>query len=406
MPSCYRGGMASPKFAVNKRAARRIAAGHPWVFANELDVPARELPVGGTVDITAPDGRFLGRGYANPKALIAVRICTRDKGQHLHLPGFWAARIREAIAWRAQIYPGSVDHRLIHGEADGIPGLYLDRFGDVVSAHVTTLGIEQRLPVILEALRDALPELTSGVLRNDDHARTLEGLPTGRGTWFGDPPEHVEISEGGVRFRVAPLGGQHSGHAFRQRANRAFAASLAKGRSVLDVYAGSGAWGLHALRAGAESVMFIDKNLEACEATEANVALNGFEGQVDILKDEARRALIAMVGQGDRFGMVILDPPPFAKSKKASSSALKGYREINAVAMQLILPGGLLFTTSRSQHIFEDRFLGVIHEAAKGTGKRLKLIRRGDPSADHPLPSGMPELRGLKCLGFQVLPEV
>jgi len=175
---------------------------------------------------------------------------------------------------------------------------------------------------------------------------------------------------------------------------------------VLDVYCGSGGWGLHALHGGAESVMFIDKNLEACEATEANVSLGGFDGQVDILKDEARRALISMVGQGDRFGMVILDPPPFAKNKKASGAALKGYREINAVAMQLILPGGLLFTTSRSQHIFEDRFLASIHEAARGTGKRLKMILRGDPAPDHPLPSGMPSLRGLKCLGFQVLPEV
>lgn len=401
-----RGGMAHPRFSVHKRAARRILDGHPWVFGNELEVPAKELPVGGTVDITAPDGRFLGRGYANPQSLIAVRLCSRSKAQHIDLPGFWAARIREAVELRTAILPGATAYRLIYGESDGMPGFILDRFGDIVAAQVTTLGMEQRLPLILEALRDVLPTLTGGVLRNDVRVRTLEGLEPGRGVWFGDVPETVDIDEEGVRYTIEPHRGQNTGHFFDQRLNRRFAAPLCAGKSVLDVYANTGGWGLHALVAGAERVMFIDKSTDACAAIERNAALNGAADRVDIVNDEARRALIALVAQGARYGCVVLDPPAFARTKKAAGPGLKGYQEINALGMQLVNPGGFLFTSSCSHHIFEDRFLAVINEAAQQTGKRLKLIRRGEQSPDHPVLPAMPETRYLKSYAFQVLQQI
>jgi len=398
--------MAPTKFAVHKRAARRISSGHPWVFANELTVPARELPEGGTVDVTAPDGRFLGRGYANPKALIAVRLCTRDKGQHIDLPGFWAARLREAVELRERLFPGSTAYRLVHGESDGVPGLILDRHGDVVVAQVSTLGMEQRLPAVLQALRDVLPQLTSGVLRNDHRARELESLPSVRETWFGDPPESVIIDEDGLRQHVHPLGHERTGHYYDQRTNRAIAASFAADRSVLDVYAGTGTWGLRALHHGARKVTFIDKTDSACQAIADNAELIGAAEQVDIVCDEARRTLIAMVGEGLRFDLVVLDPPPFARSKKAAGSGLKGLREINALAMQLVSPGGILCTTSRSRHIFEDRFQDAVAQAATGTGKRLRVLHRGEQSPDHPVLLGMSESRYLKHLCVQVLPEV
>jgi 23S rRNA (cytosine1962-C5)-methyltransferase len=397
--------MAHPRFSVHKRAARRILDGHPWVFGNELDTPARELPPGGTVDIAGPDGRVLGKGYANPNSLIAVRLCSRSKTQHIDLPGFWAARLREALELRTALLPGATAYRLVNGESDGMPGLVLDRLGDVVVAQVSTLGMEQRLPLVLEALPDVLP-LSGGLLRNDTRLRDLEGLAQGVEVWFGEVPDTVEIDEDGVRFAVAPRTGEGTGHSFDQRMNRRFAASLCAGRTVLDVYAGTGAWGLHALVAGAEHVHFVDKSGPASAAIAHNAELNGVEAKVDIVNDEARRTLMAMVSQGARYDAVVLDPPPFAKTKKAAGSGLKGYQEINALAMQLVQPGGFVFTSSCSHHVFEDRFLTAINEAAQETGKRLKLIRRGEQAPDHPILPAMPETRTLKSFAFQVLQQI
>ena len=398
--------MAPPKFSVHKRAAKRISAGHPWVFSNELNVPARDLPEGGTVDVTAPDGRFLGRGYANPGALIAVRLCTRAKTQHIDLPGFWASRLRDAVELRRALYPGSTAYRLVHGESDGMPGLVLDRLGDTVVASVSTLGMEQRLPQVLEALKDVVPELSSGILRNDGKARELEGLPAETGVWFGEPPDAVLIDEGGLQHEVRPLAGERTRHWFDQRDNRTFAAHFAKGRRVLDVYAGSGTWGLRMLAAGASEVMFVDKYEEACEAIEAGAARNGWSEQVQIVHDEARKTLIAMAAEGHRFDLVILDPPPFARTRKAAGSALKGYREMNKLAMQLTTPGGLLCTTSRSRHIFEDCFVEQVRDAAEEAGRRVRVLRRGEQSADHPVLPAMDESRYLKHYCLQILAQV
>lgn len=410
-PSCLvrrvtRGPMKPPRFAVHQRAAKRILGGHPWVFGNELQVPAKELPVGGTVDIAGPDGRFLGRGYANPASLIAVRLVSRSKAQPIDLPGFWAARLRESLQLRQALFPGSTAYRLVHGESDGMPGLILDRYDSVLAAQVTTLGMDQRLGAVLEAVRDVLPEVTAGVLRNDLKVRTLEGLTEGRGPWFGEAPETIDIDEDGVKYRISPLGGQKTGHFYDQRRNRAFAATLCGGRSVLDVYANTGGWGLHALAQGASEVMFVDKSAEACAAIAVNADLNGFGDRTEIVKDEGRKTLMAMVVQGLRFGAVVLDPPAFAKTKKAAGNALRGYKEINGLGLQLVEPGGYLFTSSCSHHVFEDRFLEAVHAAAVGTGKRLKLIRRGEQSPDHPVLPAMPESRYLKSYAFQVLPEI
>lgn len=395
--------MKPPKFAVHKRAATRLDTGHPWVFANELELPARELPTGGVVDITATDGRFIGRGYANPASLIAVRLCTRAKGQHLDLPGFWAARLRSALELRTALMPDSTAYRWVHGESDGLPGLVIDRFNDVIAVQLTTLGTDQRRDLLLQAVRDVLP-LAGGVLRNDVRVRELEGLEQGRELWFGEVPEQIVIHEGPVAFQIAPMGGQKTGHFFDQQANRRFAAPLCAGRRVLDVYANSGGWGLHALAAGADHAVFIDKSPAACEAVQANLDLNGFTERGTVLHDEGRRALMHLVQQGERFGAVVLDPPAFAKTRKAAGSALKGYREINALGLNLVEPGGFFFTSSCSHHVFEDRFLQAINEAAREAGKELRLIRRGEQSPDHPVLPSMPETRYLKSFAFQVVP--
>ncbi|MFK7929991.1 MAG: class I SAM-dependent rRNA methyltransferase [Myxococcota bacterium] len=394
--------MKPPKFAVHPRAAKRLLTGHPWVFGNELTVPAKELPVGGTVDITATDGRFLGRGYANPASLIAVRLCSRSKAQHIDLPGFWASRLRTALEVRAALFPGSTAYRWVHGEADGIPGLIVDRYGDYVVAQVLTVGIQHRLDAVKEALLDVLPGLRGGLFRNDVKARDLEGLSKGVTPWFGEVPATVDIDEDGVAFRVDPHDGLRTGHFFDQRQNRGFAARLCTGGSMLDVYANTGGWGLHALNAGAAQVTFIEKSESACAAIEANAALNGVQDQVSIFCDEGRKTLMAMLVEGQRFDGVVLDPPPFAKTKKAAGSALKGYKEINSLAMQLVRPGGWLFTSCCSRFVFEDRFVEAVQAAAVESGKRLVGVRRSGAASDHPVLPSMPDSRYLKSFAFHV----
>ena len=396
--------MRPPRFPVHKRAVKRLDTGHPWVFANELAVPARELPEGGTVDITAPDGRFLGRGYANPHALVAVRLCTRDKAQHIDLPGFWAARIRDAVAHRRTLLGPVAAFRLVHGEADGLPGLEIDRYGPVAVARLLTRGVEARADAILEALLDVLPDL-EGVLRRDDaRDRELEGLPRQVSVWSGEVPEHLDVDMDGTLLRVDPRTGPRTGLFLDARSDRRAAAPLFAGRRVLDVYAGGGAWGLSALGAGATEVVCVEKVEARCAEIQVNAGLNGVADRVDIIQDEARRTLMALGAASERFGVVVLDPPPFARTRKAAGSGLRGYRELHALAFALVTPGGFLLTTERSRVIFEDRFLEAVIQGARDAGVALRQVRRGEPSPDHPVRPVLPESRTLTHLAFQVLP--
>ena len=398
--------MSLPRFPLNRRGAKRVRAGHPWVFANEIDGDVKSLPMGGLVDVASPEGAFLGRGYSNPRALVAVRILSRNKTQNIELPGFYAARIREAVQLREQLWPGRTACRIVDGEGDGLPGLVLDRYDDVVVAQFTTLGMQERADAIRAALVDVIP-VRGALLRHDARVRARESLSQEIVPWFGEVPDELVIDEFGVKFQVRPREGAATGHVFAQSENRRFFAGLCGDRSVLDVYANSGGFGLHSLAAGARRVTFVEKVADRCAQIEANRTLNGVaEDRVQIVQDEARRTLMAMLPQGMRFGAVVLDPPPFAKTKKTASSGMRGYREMNSIAMQLVTPGGFFATGTSSQFAFEDRFLDDLQLAARTAGLRLKMIRRGEQCADHPVLPGVPETRRLKHYVFQVQPEV
>ncbi len=380
---------------------RRVAEGHPWVFSNEIAGDVSLLPPGGVVDVFDAKGKFLGRGYANPRSLITVRILSRRRREDLDTVPFYAMRLREALALRQALYPERGSYRLVFGESDGLPGFVLDRYGDVYAAQITTLGMEMRKPLLEEALREVLNP-RAVVLRNDAKVRELEGLETGREVWFGEVPPAVEFEEHGIRFVLDVLSGQKTGHFFDQADNKRAAAPLAKGRTVLDVYANTGGWALHALAAGAVSAVVIDSDAANCVRAEANAKLNGFEGRLTSIAGEAKRALQAMVSEGQRFGMVVLDPPAFAKQRKAAGSALKGYKEIAALGAMLVEEGGFFFMSSCSYHIEEARLLEAIVQGAAGAGRRLTLIRRGEQASDHPVLPMAAETRYLKCFGFRV----
>jgi 23S rRNA (cytosine1962-C5)-methyltransferase len=391
--------MSNPVVPLKPGRDKRLRAGHPWVFSNEIASPVAELPPGGTVEVTDHRGAFLGRGYANPNSLIAVRILTRNKREEIDHHGFFAHRLRQALAYRSAVQPGRLSLRLVHAEGDGLPGLVVDRYGEVLSVQITTLGMEVRRELVEQALRDVLAP-AGAVLRNDGRARTLEGLPLDKGVWFGSVPEAVAIEEHGVRFEVHPLAGQKTGHFYDQAENRRFAATLCAGRAVLDVYSHNGAWALHALRGGATRAVTVDRAEEACAQAERNGVLNGVSDRLVVLQAEGKQALEQLAASGQRFGAVVVDPPAFAKTRKAVPAALKGYRDVNALAMRLLEPGGLLFASSCSYHVQEDRFEEAVHEAARHTGRRLRLVRRGEQAPDHPVVPGIPETRYLKSLAL------
>lgn len=391
-----------PSVSLRPKSDKRVASGHPWVFSNEIDGDVKSLPKGGAVDVFDARGKFLGRGYANPASLIAIRILTRRRKEDIDSPYFFADRFREALSLRAAAYPGRQSCRLVFGEADGLAGLIVDRYGDHLSVQLGTLGMEVRRAVIREALETVFSP-TSAVLRNDAPTRSLEGLPRGREVWFGEAPESLSFDEAGIRFTMPLLGGQKTGHFFDQYDNKRAAAPFCAGRSVLDVYANTGGWALHALQAGASHATVVDSDEANTERALDNAEANGFADRFDAIAHEGKATLQHMVHMGRRFGVVVLDPPAFAKTRKAVGSALRGYREINTLGITLTEPGGFFFTSSCSFHILEDRFVEEIAVAADTAGRRLKMVYRGSQASDHPVLSRVPETRYLKCFGFQVL---
>lgn len=381
-------------------AERRSRAGHRWVFSNEIAGDVAALPPGGAVEVRDARGRFVGRGFANPASLIAVRLLTRRPDEHPDDPGLVRGALERALRYRQRLLPGRDAYRLCAGDADGLPGLVIDRYGPWLSIQVTALGMEQRLPAVQEAL-EALIAPTGAVLRDDASARTLEGLPRGEArVWFGEVPERVEFAEGGLRLEADLLHGQKTGYYFDQAHNRAFAGQVCAGLRVLDLYANSGAWALYALRGGAAEAIAADTSPTACEAIARNAARNGLK--VDVRRADARALAEELRREGQRFGAVFVDPPAFAKTRKAAGAALIAYRDVNQQALALLPEGGLLFTSSCSHHIQEERFLEQVMEAAARGGRALRLARRGEQAPDHPVDPSMPETRYLKHLVFEV----
>ncbi|MEQ1565731.1 MAG: class I SAM-dependent rRNA methyltransferase [Myxococcota bacterium] len=392
--------MTIPAIRLRSRHDRRVREGHPWVFANELDADVSGLPRGGAVDVLDAAGRFLGRGYANPASLITVRLLARAPVD-VDDPAWWAERLSRAVERRARALPGRRSLRLVHAEGDDLPGLVIDRYGDVVVAQLGTLGLQVRKEAIGQAIREVLGPVAA-VVRSEGPARQLEGLPDEVGPWFGDPPAEVEIEENGVRFVVPVLDGQKTGHFYDQADNRRFAGERCSGLDVLDLYANGGAWGLYALRGGARSVLAVDRSADCAERIAVNAERNGVSDRLEVARDDGKRALERLVAEGRRFGAVVLDPPAFAKARKAAGAALRGYEDVNALGLKLVAPGGWLFTSSCSWHVQEDRFVEAVAAASRKVGRAIRIVRRGEQAPDHPVLPAVPETRYLKSLAILV----
>lgn len=377
---------------------KRLLAGHPWVFSNEVAGVHGDFTPGDIVDVVDSRGKFVGRGFINPASQILVRLLTY-KQEEIDRE-FFVERVRRAVAMRQKLL-GNVDsYRVIFAEADFLPGLIVDKFGDVLVFQTLALGVDVRKQWVIEALKETLNP--RGLYeRNDVPVRQLEGLELTSG-FASDPFDTlVEIEENGLRLLVDVQSGQKTGHFLDQRENRAAIARYVNGARVLDCFCHTGGFALQALRAGAESAEGIDTSELAIDLAKANAERNGLLAarfRVGNVFDELR----AMAKKGEKYDVIILDPPAFAKNRAAVPGAMRGYKEINLRAMKMLTPGGILVTCSCSQHLSAQEFLEVVAEAAMDAGVRLRLLERRGQPPDHPILIGAPETEYLKCFIFRV----
>lgn len=383
------------KIVVRSAGAARLRRGHPWVFSNEVRGRVADLEPGGIVEVEDGHGVFLGTAYVNPRSLILGRMLTAVREPIDR--AFFRSRILRALALRERLFPGCDAYRLVFGEGDGLPGLVVDRYGDVLAVQAATCGIDRRLDEIADVLEETLRPRAI-VERSDLPVRALEGLEPRRGVIRGSLAGPVVIEEGGVRFEVDLLAGQKTGFYFDHRDNRAALARLAPGGEVLDVFCYLGAWGLLAARAGAKGVTFVDGSPEALARAQQNAEANGLEARCAFHRADAFEVLAAFERAGRRFDVVVLDPPAFVKSRKRLEEGVRGYRDLNARAARLVREGGILATSSCSYHLAWDRFEGMLADAVGRSRRRATVLHRGGQGPDHPVPLLLPEAAYLKCL--------
>ena len=372
---------------------RRVRGGHPWIFSNEvegLDGPAEP---GTAVSVFAADGQFLGTAYYNSRSLIAARILSR-KAESIDTPEFFVGHLRQALNYRLRLCGDLPALRLVHGEADGLPGLVVDRYGEVLSIQLLTMGMEARRTAIVEALVE-LCAPRAIVARNDSASRELEGLPRCVELLHGELPDAVPAAINEISFAVDVTGGQKTGLFLDQRENCRLLDGLVAGREVLDLFCYAGAWSLHAARYGAARVTGVDVSGGAVALARGNAESNGFAAccefvaadVFDYLRQQRQR----------RFDVVVLDPPAFIKSRKHLEEGVKGYLTVNRRALELVAPGGVLVTCSCSHHLERERFVALISQAARQANRSVRLAKLTGAGADHPVLPACPETDYLKC---------
>jgi len=400
--------MSVPVLKLKRGEDRRLRAGHLWIFSNEVDTaatPLTQFEPGSIAQVHSDRDQFLGFAYVNPRTLIAARIVGRDPAYPLDA-SLLVHRLRVALALRERLYREPF-YRLAFGESDGLPGLVLDRYGDLVVAQSGTAGID-RLRAEIEAAVVKVTGARTVVWKNDSGARELEGLAQSVGVWANEEltaaPAEVKVREQGLDF-IAPLaGGQKTGWFYDQAANRErLHRYLPAGARVLDVCSYVGAWAVTALKAGAASAACVDASATALDYAARNAAANGVA--IEPIRDDAFDALKSLQDKGARYDVVILDPPAFAKRKKDLPQALAAYRKLNQLALPLIERDGVLVSCSCSYHVGADELATSIQAAARHGSRFVQLLELGGQSPDHPVHPAIPETRYLKTFFCRVTRE-
>lgn len=391
--------MSLVKLELARGLGRHLRAGHPWVFKKALERLPR-IPPGSVVDLTE-GGKFVARGYFDPYSAIAVRVLTRDPRETVDA-AFFAERIRRAVEDRRGLIDltGTDSYRLVHGEGDGLPGVVVDLYAGWAVLKLYSAGLTPHRPLIVEALKRAVPGL-KGVLGRDevarDDAEDDEGKGSGRMLWGESAPERVTIEERGAKFLVDPWRGQKTGFFLDQRENRYLIRRLARGRDVLNCFCFSGGFSVNAALGGANSVFSVDLDADAIALARENFQLNGLPAEKhDFLAADVFKLLQSFRDEGRTFDLIILDPPAFAKSQRAVEAAIDGYASLNRQALALLRPGGLLATASCSARVSPEAFFDAIKEAGYKAGVDLTLVEERYQPPDHPVRLQFREGRYLK----------
>lgn len=366
------------------------------MFSNEIADLSEPAEIGEEVAVQTHQRRFLGRGFYHPHSLIAVRIITRGDQAIDHR--LFVDRLERAWAYRRQLYPQHDSYRVFFGESDGISGLVVDKFGDLLVVQLFSAGVEKRKELLLNALVEVFAPKTV-VARNDFSARAQEGLEQKKELWLGQTPSEQSIEQDGIHFLADPWDGQKTGFFFDQRDNRAALQEYTKGKRVLDCFTYSGGFGLYAAKAGAQSVLAVDSAAEAVSVTEQNFQKNGFGQSCTVRKADVFEFLKE---SGEKYDVVVLDPPALVKRKTALREGLKGYQNLNSRALEKLVPGGILVTCSCSYHVTEEAFREQLVESARKSGRELQLLEMRMQSRDHPVLLAMRETKYLKCAFLRV----
>ena len=376
---------------------KRAAGGHPWIYSNEvrIDAPAKSLSPGTLVTTRRADDSAIGVAMFNPHSLIAARLLDRDASRAIGRR-FFARRLGRALRLRDRLFALPY-YRLVHAEADGLPGLVVDRFGSVLAVQFNAAGIARFEPLILEVLDGLLaPEVI--VLRNDSPTRALEGLAPETRVAKGAVNRPVLVRENGIEFLADPLEGQKTGWFFDQRDNRRFVAALAHDARVLDLYCFNGAFSVQAARAGAVAVLGIDRSAPALELAAAAAAQNGVGETCNFHRGEAFGEAARLAAAGERFDIVVADPPAFAKSRKDVPAALRGYRKLARLTASVTATGGVLFLACCSHNVTEAEFAEAVRRGLGDAGRGARILRIAGADADHPIHPALPETAYLKAI--------
>ena len=402
-----------PRFTVTPKAEAAILRGHPWVYDAEILSVEGTPENGKLVDIISKKDRYLGTGFLSEQSKIRVRLISRNANDRFDA-AFWQRKLRWAWDYRKSVMDNAdLDCcRVIFGEADAFPGLTVDKFHDLLSVQVLSVGMEgikeMLLPALVEILREDGQSIRGVFERNDVALRDKEGLPQYKG-WFLLPGEEtpdspvVEITENGIKYLVDVENGQKTGFFLDQKYNRRAVGRLARGKTVLDCFTHTGSFALNAAMGGAKHVTAVDVSESAVEMARANAERNGLSGVVDCVAANVFDLLPQLEKDPPKYDFIILDPPAFTKSRKTVANAITGYKEINYRAMKLLPRGGYLATCSCSHFATEEKFIAMLHDAAKDAGVQLRQIEARQQSCDHPILWGVEETNFLKFYLFQVV---
>jgi 23S rRNA (cytosine1962-C5)-methyltransferase len=388
--------MTQPVVQITRRGADRARAGHLWIYRSDVSA-ARDVPGGAVCAVRDERGRFVGQALYSDRSEITLRLLTwRDEPIDR---AWWQTRLHAGIARRAGLEQEADAFRLIYAEGDLLPSLIVDRYGDVLVVQTLAQGTEALKELFVELLVAEL-QPRAIIERNDVRVRRLEGLELRAGVLYGDAPAELEITQHGIRFTVAPLGGQKTGAFLDQRENHFAAAQVAHGRA-LDCFTFNGAFALNMAKR-CEQVLGLDISAEAVGAAQRNAELNGATN-VEFRAANVFDALRELQEAHERFDTIVLDPPAFAKNRASVAAGARGYKEINLRALKLLASGGVLVTCTCSYHVSEQMFQELLAAAAADARRRVQIVEKRIQARDHPVLVGVPETLYLKCLIARVL---